>query len=116
MNNLEFTGGPQGMKNIPTLRLLGHAFTTKPVLAGVELPSHANFYYAALVMAGLTTWVLPRLHDSWLGVALNTLRDDEIAGRCCGVSITRGKPLPVSVGHLFLRLRGALFALMGCLV
>src|SRR5437667_175259 len=112
MNNLEFTGGPQGIKNIPTLRLLGHAFTTKPVLAGVELPSHANFYYAALVMAGLTTWVLRRLHDSWLGLALNTLRDDEIAARCCGVSITRGKLLAFSIGNFFIGLGGAFYAVM----
>jgi len=112
MNNLEFTGGPQGIKNIPTLRLLGYAFTTKPVLAGVELPSHANFYYAALVMAGLTTWILRRLHDSWLGLALNTLRDDEIAARCCGVSITRGKLLAFSIGNFFIGLGGAFYAVM----
>src|SRR5207245_8830783 len=99
MNSLECTGGPQGIQNIPALRLLGYAFTTKPVLAGVELPTHANFYYAALVMAGLTTWVIRRLHDSWLGLALNTLRDDAIAARWCGVSITGGKLLALSIAN-----------------
>src|SRR5207253_9782839 len=88
VNNLEFTGGPQGIKNIPTLSLGGYTFTTRPALAGVALPAHATSYYAALVVAGLTTWVLRRLHDSWLGLVLNTLRDDEIAARCCGVSVT----------------------------
>src|SRR5207249_561017 len=104
VNNLEFTGGPQGIKNIPTLSLGGYAFTTRPALAGVELPAHANFYYAALVMAGLTTWVLRRLHDSWLGLVLNTLRDDEIAARCCGVSVTRGKLLAFSIGNFLIGL------------
>jgi ABC-type branched-subunit amino acid transport system permease subunit len=112
MNNLEFTGGPQGIKNIPTLRLFGWAFTAKPSIAGVELPAHANFYYAALLAAGLTTWALRRLHDSWLGLALNTLRDDEIAARCCGVSITRGKLLAFSIGNLWVGLGGALYAVM----
>src|SRR3989442_2375961 len=79
VNNLEFTGGPQGIKNIPMLALAGYAFTTRPALAGVELPAHANFYYAALVMAGLTTWVLRRLHDSLLRLALYTLRGRQIA-------------------------------------
>ena len=112
MNNLEFTGGPQGLKNIPTLRLFGWAFTSKPALAGLELPAHANFYYAALLVAGLTTWALRRLHDSWLGLALNTLRDDEIAARCCGVSLTRGKLLAFSIGNLCIGLGGALYAVM----
>jgi ABC-type branched-subunit amino acid transport system permease subunit len=112
MNNLEFTGGPQGIKNIPTLRLFGYAFTTRPLLAGVELPAHANFYYAALVVAGLSTLVLRRLHDSWLGLALNTLRDDEIAARCCGVSVTRSKLLAFSIGNFFIGLGGAVYAVM----
>src|SRR5206468_156878 len=112
VNNLEFTGGPQGIKNIPTLSLGGYAFTTRPALAGVELPAHANFYYAALVMAGLTTWVLRRLHDSWLGLVLNTLRDDEIAARCCGVSVTRGKLLAFSIGNFFIGLGGAFYAVV----
>src|SRR3990172_4431487 len=112
MNNLEFTGGPQGIKNIPTLRILGSAFTTKPVVLGVELPAHANFYYAALATAWLATLILRRLHDAWLGLALNTLRDDEIAARCVGVSITRGKLLAFSIGNFFIGLGGALYAVM----
>ena len=112
MNNLEFTGGPQGIKNIPTLRIAGYAFTTKPTVFGVALPAHANFYYAALVMAAVTTWVIRRLYDSWLGLALNTLRDDEIAAKCCGVSITRGKLIAFSIGNFFIGLGGAFYAVM----
>jgi branched-chain amino acid transport system permease protein len=112
MNNLEFTGGPQGIKNIPTLRLLGHAFTTAPTVGGVGLPAHANFYFLALLMAVTTTWTVRRLHDSWLGLALNTLRDDEIAARCCGVSVTRGKLLAFSIGNFFIGLGGSFCALM----
>ena len=112
MNNLEFTGGPQGIKNIPTLRLLGYAFTAKPVVFGVELPAHANFYYAALLTAAVATAVLRRLHDGWLGLVLNTLRDDEIAARCAGVSVTRGKLLAFCIGNFFIGLGGALYAVM----
>ncbi len=112
MNNFEFTGGPQGIKNIPTLRLGGHAFTTPPTLLGAALPAHANFYYAAVLMAALTTWVVRRLYDSWLGLALNTLRDDEIAARCCGVSITRSKLMAFSIGNFFIGLGGAFYAVM----
>ena len=112
MNNFEFTGGPQGIKNIPTLRLVGYAFTTKPTVFGVDLPAHANFYYAALLMAALTTWIVRRLYDSWLGLELNTLRDDEIAAKCCGISITRAKLAAFSIGNFFIGLGGAFYAVM----
>ena len=112
MNNLEFTGGPQGIKNIPTLRLSGHAFTTAPTLFGVTLPSHANFYYAALAMAALVTWLAWRLYNSWVGLTLNTLRDDEIAAKCSGVSVARHKLLAFSIGNLFVGLAGAFYAVM----
>jgi branched-chain amino acid transport system permease protein len=112
MNNLEFTGGPQGIKNIPTLRLSGHAFTTAPTLFGVTLPSHANFYYAALAMAALVTWLAWRLYNSWVGLTLNTVRDDEIAAKCSGVSVARHKLLAFSIGNLFVGLAGAFYAVM----
>ncbi|MBI2153852.1 MAG: branched-chain amino acid ABC transporter permease [Candidatus Rokubacteria bacterium] len=112
MNNLEFTGGPQGIKNIPTLRLFGYAFTTPPQLLGMTLPSHANFYYAALVMAALVTWLAWRLYNSWVGLTLNTLRDDEIAAKCSGVSVARYKLLAFSIGNFFIGLGGAFYAVM----
>jgi branched-chain amino acid transport system permease protein len=112
VNNLEFTGGPQGIKNIPTLQIIGHAFTTPPRVLGLALPAHANFYALALVMAGLATWIARRLHDSWLGLALNTLRDDEIAARCCGISVTREKLVAFSIGNFLIGLGGSFYAVM----
>jgi branched-chain amino acid transport system permease protein len=112
MNNLEFTGGPQGIKNIPTLRLFGYAFTSAPTLFGMRLPSHANFYFAALAMAGLVTWLAWRLYNSWAGLTLNTLRDDEIAAKCSGVSVARYKLLAFSIGNFFIGLGGAFYAVM----
>lgn len=112
MNNLEFTGGPQGIKNIPTLRLFGYAFITSPQIGGMTLPSHANFYYAALATAALVTWLVWRLYNSWLGLTLNTLRDDEIAAKCSGVSVARYKLLAFSIGNFFIGLGGAFYAVM----
>src|SRR6266540_1128002 len=108
---------------VPVLKTRGHylalvtiafvfIFTTRPALLGVPLPAHANFYYAALLMAALTPWIIRRLYDSWLGLALNTLRDDEIAAKCCGVSITRGKLMAFAIGNFFIGLGGALYAVM----
>lgn len=112
VNNLEFTGGPQGIKNIPTLRPFGHALTAPLALPGVTLPYHANFYYAALTLAALVTWLSWALHNSWVGLALNTLRDDEVAARCCGVAVARYKLLAFTVGNVFIGAGGAFYAVM----
>lgn len=112
MNNLEFTGGPQGIKNIPTLRLVGYAFTSAPTLLGVRLPAHANFYFAALAMAALVTWLAWRLQNSWVGLRFNTVRDDEIAARCSGVWVAREKLVAFSLGNVFIGLGGAFYAVM----
>jgi branched-chain amino acid transport system permease protein len=112
VNNLEFTGGPQGLKNIPTLRPLGYAFTSPLRLGGLTLPYHANFYLAALAMAAVVTWIAWRLHNSWFGLTLNTLRDDEIAAKCSGVSLARYKLLAFSIGNGFIGLGGAFYAVM----
>lgn len=111
-NNLEFTGGPQGIKNIPTLTLFGYPFTTSPHPFGIALPYHANFFYAALGMASLVTLLLWRLQNSWVGLTLNTLRDDEIAAKCMGVSVARYKLLAFSLGNLVIGFAGGFYALM----
>jgi ABC-type branched-subunit amino acid transport system permease subunit len=112
MNNLEFTGGPQGIKNIPTLRPFGYAFTTPLRLGDIALPYHANFYYAALGLAALVTWLAWRLRNSWFGLTLNTLRDDEVAAKCSGVAVARYKLLAFSFGNAFIGLGGAFYAVM----
>jgi len=112
MNNLEFTGGPQGIKNIPAPRPFGYAFTSAPRLLGMTLPYHANFYFAALAMAALVTGIAWRLHNSWVGLVLNTLRDDEIAAKCSGVPVARYRLLAFSLGNLAIGLGGAFYAVM----
>jgi ABC-type branched-subunit amino acid transport system permease subunit len=112
VNNLEFTGGPQGIKNIPPLRPFGYALTSPLALPGVTLPYHANFYYAALLLAAGVTWLSWGLHQSWVGLALNTLRDDEIAAQCCGVPVARYKLLAFTVGNVFIGAGGAFYAVM----
>ena len=74
---------------------------------------------SALMVTGLSllplatvTAITRRLHDSWLGLALNTLRDDEIAARCCGISVTRGKLTAFCIGNAFIGLGGAFYAVM----
>lgn len=112
VNNMEWTGGPQGVKNIPPLAL-GEASFARPLpLAGFLLPYHANYFYLVLVLTALATWAATRLGDSWIGLTLNVIRDDEIAARVSGVAVAPWKLVAFTLGNLVMGLAGGVYAVM----
>ncbi len=112
VNNLEWTGGPQGIKNIPTLSVGSLVFTRPLRLFGLSLPYHANFFWLIVAITGGVAFLLSRLHNSWLGLVLNTIRDDETAARSLGVDAAWWKLLSFTLGNLIMGLAGALYAVM----
>lgn len=112
VNNLEWTGGPQGIKNIPTLSVGNFIFTKSPRLFGLSLPYHANFFWLIVAITGGIAFLLSRLHNSWLGLLLNTIRDDETVARCFGVNAAWWKLVSFTLGNLIMGLAGALYAVM----
>jgi len=112
VNNLEWTGGPQGIKNIPMLSVGNLIFTRSLRLFGLSLPYHANFFWLIVALTGGVTFLLSRLHNSWPGLVLNTIRDDETAARCFGVDAAWWKLLSFTLGNLIMGLAGALYAVM----
>lgn len=112
VNNLEWTGGPQGIKNIPTLSV-GDFFFTKPLrIFGLSLPYHATFFWLIVAITGAVAFLLSRLHNSWFGLMFNTIRDDELAAKCFGVDAAWWRLLSFSLGNLIMGLAGALYAVM----
>ena len=97
LNNLSWTGGPNGLVGIPAPSLFGHSFADPLVVFGWKLPSQANFYYlsAALVVVAIVT--ARRLHSSRIGLAWNALRADEIAARAQGINVAWFKVLAFAV-------------------
>lgn len=112
LDNLEFTGGPQGLKNIPLFSLFGYSFNTEVNLFGLTFPTYVNFYFLMVVLAVVTIIIANRIYQSWVGVTLATIRDDEIAAKTSGVEINKWKLIAFSVGNFFIGLSGAFFAHM----
>lgn len=112
VNNMEWTGGPQGVKNIPPLALGGASFARPLPLAGFLLPYHANYFYLVLVLTALATWAATRLGDSWIGLTLNVIRDDEIAAKVSGVAVAPWKLVAFTLGNLVMGLAGGVYAVM----
>lgn len=108
--NMEFTGGPQGLKNIPFLSFFGYSFNEAINLGVVTLHKYANYYYLALALAFVVALICSRLHHSWVGVTVATIRDDEVAARTNGVRINYWKLIIFVIGNCFIGLSGAFFA------
>lgn len=110
LDNMEWTGGPQGLKNIPLFSIAGYSFNTSINLGFIKLPSYANFYYLMILMVAVVGVASQRIYHSWVGVTLSTIRDDEIAAQTFGVQINRWKLVIFSLGNFFIGLAGAFYS------
>ncbi len=110
LNNLEFTGGPNGLVGIPAPELFGHSFASPLVIFGQELPSQANFYYLSALLVLISIVFAGRLHDSRVGLAWNALRTDELAARCQGINVTWYKVLAFAVDAFLAGFAGTIYA------
>ena len=91
LNNLSWTGGPNGVAGIPFPSIGGFSFGNSMVIFGLKLPFQANFYYLILALVALEFLVAKRLYASKIGLAWNAIRDDEIAAACQGIDVTKSK-------------------------
>lgn len=96
------TGGPRGISDIP-----------RPTLPGVEMDiaqSTTYIYYLVLLAVIITIVVVSRLKNSRVGLALQALREDEIACEAMGVDITRVKLSAFALGSCWAGFAGVIFA------
>jgi ABC-type branched-subunit amino acid transport system permease subunit len=110
LNNLPWTGGPNGIVGIPAPSLFGHSFDMPVQAFGLSMPSQANFYYLMLVILALAVIVARRLHSSRIGLAWNALRADELAASCQGINVVRYKVLAFVVDAFLSGFAGTVYA------
>lgn len=110
LNNLSWTGGPNGLVGIPAPSLLGHSFASPIEIFGVRLPSQANFYYLSAALVGVSILFAKRLHASRVGLAWNALRSDELAARCQGINVVWYKMLAFGVDAFLAAFAGTVYA------
>jgi ABC-type branched-subunit amino acid transport system permease subunit len=110
LNNLDFTGGPNGLVGIPAPEIFGHSFASSLMVLGYELPSQANFYYLSAVLVLVAILFAERLHNSRVGLAWNALRADELAARCQGINTTWYKVLAFAVDAFLAGFAGTIYA------
>jgi branched-chain amino acid transport system permease protein len=116
-----FTGGPNGLHDIPRPSFFGLPFTANPP-AGTESfnsffglqysPGHRVIflYYLILALALLTNAFTLRVRRLPLGRAWEALREDEIACRALGINPRNTKLTAFALGAMFGGFAGSFFA------
>ena len=117
INWSDFTGGPNGISNIPRPSFFGLEFSRdEGGFAGTFglsfSPMHRIIwlYYIILVLALITGAVGARLRKLPVGRAWEALREDEIACRSLGINTTRTKLSAFAIGAMFAGFAGSFFA------
>jgi len=108
--NLEFTGGPQGISNIPLLSIFGYEFGQTYQVFGIQLPAFTDFYFIVVAFLLIAVLISHRLYHSWVGITLSTIRDDEIVAKSFGVNVDRWKMIIFTLGNGFMGFAGAFYA------
>jgi len=110
LNNMDWTGGPDGISGIPFPQIGSHSLGSPISLFGWSLPYQANFYYLIVSVVAITFFVDRRFRYSRLGLAWNAIRNDEIAAACQGIDVTYNKLLSFCANFFFNGIAGAIFA------
>ncbi|MCB1776232.1 MAG: branched-chain amino acid ABC transporter permease [Candidatus Competibacteraceae bacterium] len=95
----EWTGGPDGLGNIPPLNLLGWT-----------VDSDRQWYWVIAVAMLLVIGLSLNLVDSRIGRALRAVRSAELAAQMMGIDTARAKTQVFVVSALFAAFAGSLFA------
>ncbi|ATD81568.1 MULTISPECIES: high-affinity branched-chain amino acid ABC transporter permease LivM [Desulfovibrio] len=101
-NWTSLTGGPRGVGDIP-----------RPGFFGMDMDistSTTYVYYLVLAAVAITIIVISRLKNSRVGLALQALREDEIACEAMGIDITRVKLSAFALGSCWAGFAGVIFA------
>jgi branched-chain amino acid transport system permease protein len=121
INWSDFTGGPNGIADIPRPTLFGLAFTNMPAegqrtfadyfhLTYSPMQRLVFLYFIALLLALAIGWFGMRVRRLPLGRAWESFREDEIACASLGIDRTWIKLAAYSLGALMAGIAGAFFA------
>ncbi len=94
-----FTGGPVGIKNIPS-----------PFLGGFKISRSIHYYYIFYALALIFFFLTNRIIKSRVGRAWVSIREDELAAKSLGVETSRYKAMNFMYGAFWAGIAGAAFA------
>ncbi len=101
-NLSDVTMGARGISNIPRPSFFGMEFTLTE--------STIYIYYVALASAMITIIVVGRLKNSRVGLALQAMKEDEIASESMGINLRKTKLMAFALGSCWAGFAGVILA------
>ena len=98
----DFTGGDDGLVGIPRAPL------AIPGLPALSVASMERYYYVVLVVSLLAIWLMYRLVNSPLGLALQAIRDSESRAEFAGIAVRTYRLVAFTIAGLYAGLAGAM--------
>jgi len=95
-----FTGGPDGLSNVPYMSIFGHSV----------MPGSQEFLWVCGVAAAITFLVCAWMMNSRLGRSLRALRDSPLASQSVGINPVVTRSIAFAASGALAGLAGALFA------
>ncbi len=99
LNWMDLTRGSLGISAIPPLNFFGQVFK-----------SSRSVYFVALVLVILTIYVVHSIINSRVGLAILSIRDDEVAASSIGIHVFRYKVMVFIIAGMLAGLAGAFYA------
>ncbi|MFF4499158.1 branched-chain amino acid ABC transporter permease [Streptomyces sp. NPDC001401] len=104
------TNGPNGIPNIPDLKILGYDFGAEHTILGFTLGSYANYFWLMLLVTALVVTIFARAGNSRIGRAWVAIREDETAATAMGINGFRVKLIAFALGATLAGLAGTVQA------
>ena len=93
------TRGPAGLPGIPS-----------PQIFEITISGRTEFYYLALILALFTIFFMVKLINSGVGMAMQTVKNDEIAAEAIGIQPRKYKIMAFVISSAFAGMIGCFFA------
>jgi len=98
INEIGFTHGPDGIRNIP-----------RPSIAGFSFDAGNDYLGLCLVVMACVAWFVWRLRTTRLGRAMQAVRDNELAASTCGIPVLATKVAAFGLSAVLGAVGGGLF-------
>lgn len=110
LNAESITGGTNGLIDIPSPKIFGLDLGGSLDLGFTSMSYLANFYYLSLLLLVVSTVIVYKFSNSFFGLLLTAMREDELAAQCYGINLTDYKLYAFGIGAFFGGLAGGVYA------
>lgn len=104
------TGGTNGLIDIPAPMIFGFNFGEVLEIGDMSMSYLTNFYYLSLLVLVISVVVVYKFSNSFFGLMLGAMREDELAAQCYGMDLTNYKLFAFGIGAFFGGLAGGIYA------